>query len=57
MCRCKACNVSLKEFDDDELCSKCILASKDTTTSFKDCQHILITEVVDLSDSITQKRG
>ena len=45
MSRCKCCNVRLEAFDDFILCKKCIRKSEDTSTTWKDPQHILITNV------------
>ena len=45
MSRCKSCNVRLEAFDDLVMCKKCIKKSEDTSTSWKDPQHILITNV------------
>ena len=50
--RCIACNEILKPNEvKDDMCRVCIYASKDTTTEFKDKQHVLITEkLFDLKD-------
>lgn len=49
--RCKACNTTLKEFD-DELCNVCSQASKDISTPYKDPQHLLVTEIVDIKQKV-----
>ena len=41
--RCCCCNLRLESFDDFTFCKKCIKASEDTTTDWKDTQHLLIT--------------
>ena len=44
MSRCKSCNLRLEAFDDDSMCKKCIRASEDTSTEWKDPQLKLITD-------------
>ena len=43
MSRCKCCNLRLESFDNIDYCKRCIKASEDTTTDWKDPQHLLIT--------------
>ena len=45
MSRCKSCNLRLESFDDLLYCKRCIKASEDTTTDWKDPQLKLITDV------------
>ena len=42
--RCKSCNLRLESFDNVDFCKRCIKASEDTTTEWKDPQHKLITD-------------
>ena len=44
MSRCKSCNLRLESFDDRTYCKRCIKASEDTSTEWKDAQHKLITD-------------
>ena len=44
MSRCKSCNLRLEAFDDLTYCKRCIKASEDTSTEWKDAQHKLITD-------------
>ena len=44
MSRCKSCNLRLESFDNFDYCKRCIKASEDTTTEWKDPQHKLITD-------------
>ena len=44
MSRCKSCNLRLESFDNDTFCKKCIRASEDTSTDWKDPQLKLITD-------------
>ena len=41
--RCRCCNLRLESFDNVDFCKRCIKASEDTTTDWKDPQHLLIT--------------
>ena len=43
MSRCVCCNLRLESFDNIDFCKRCIKASEDTTTDWKDPQHLLIT--------------
>ena len=43
MSRCCCCNLRLESFDNVDFCKRCIKASEDTTTDWKDPQHLLIT--------------
>ena len=43
MSRCRSCNLRLESFDNVDFCKRCIKASEDTTTDWKDHQHLLIT--------------
>ena len=43
MSRCCCCNLRLESFDNLLYCKRCIKASEDTTTDWKDPQHLLIT--------------
>ena len=45
MSRCCCCNLRLESFDDLLYCKRCIKASEDTTTDWKDPQLKLITDV------------
>ena len=56
MSRCKSCNLRLESFDNVEYCKRCIKASEDTTTDWKDPQLKLITDVKQ-GCVITQMRG
>ena len=47
MSRCKCCNVRLEAFDDFSYCKSCIRKSEDTSTTWKDPQHKLITDTKD----------
>ena len=42
--RCRSCNLRLESFDDLIYCKRCIKASEDTKTEWKDPQHKLITD-------------
>ena len=42
--RCRSCNIRLEAFDDHTYCKRCIKASEDTSTEWKDVQHKLITD-------------
>lgn len=42
--RCKSCNIRLESFDNFDYCKKCISASEDEKTEWKDPQHKLITD-------------
>ena len=42
--RCRSCNLRLEAFDNHTYCKRCIKASEDTTTEWKDPQHKLITD-------------
>ena len=55
MTRCVACNLRLESFD-DTFCKKCIRASEDTSTEWKDPQLKLITDTKQ-GCVITQVRG
>ena len=44
MSRCKCCNLRLESFDNVDFCKRCIKASEDTTTDWKDPQLKLITD-------------
>ena len=44
MSRCKSCNLRLESFDDLLYCKRCIKASEDTTTDWKDPQLKLLTD-------------
>ena len=56
MSRCKSCNLRLESFDNVDFCKRCIKASEDTTTDWKDPQLKLITDVKQ-GCAITQMRG
>ena len=56
MSRCKSCNLRLEAFDNDTFCKKCIRASEDTSTEWKDPQLKLITDTKQ-GCVITQVRG
>ena len=56
MSRCKSCNLRLESFDNMDYCKRCIKASEDTTTDWKDPQLKLITDVKQ-GCVITQVRG
>ena len=43
--RCRSCNLRLESFDDFTFCKRCIKASEDTSTDWKDPQLKLITDV------------
>lgn len=43
MSRCCCCNLRLESFDNIDYCKRCIKASEDTSTDWKDPQHLLIT--------------
>ena len=45
MSRCCCCNLRLESFDNFDYCKRCIKASEDTTTDWKDPQLKLITDV------------
>lgn len=42
--RCRSCNLRLESFDNHTYCKRCIKASEDTATEWKDSQHKLITD-------------
>ena len=44
MSRCRSCNLRLESFDDFTFCKKCIKASEDATTDWKDPQLKLLTD-------------
>lgn len=44
MSRCCCCNLRLESFDDHTYCKRCIKASEDTTTDWKDPQLKLLTD-------------
>ena len=54
--RCRSCNLRLESFDDLLYCKRCIKASEDTSTDWKDPQLKLITDVKQ-GCVITQVRG
>ena len=54
--RCRSCNLRLESFDNLLYCKRCIKASEDTTTDWKDPQLKLITDVKQ-GCVITQMRG
>ena len=54
--RCRSCNLRLESFDNLDYCKRCIKASEDTTTDWKDPQLKLITDVKQ-GCVITQVRG
>ena len=54
--RCKSCNLRLESFDNIDYCKRCIKASEDTTTEWKDPQLKLITDVKQ-GCVITQVKG
>ena len=54
--RCRSCNLRLESFDNVDFCKRCIKASEDTTTDWKDPQLKLITDVKQ-GCVITQVRG
>ena len=54
--RCRSCNLRLESFDNIEYCKRCIKASEDTSTDWKDPQLKLITDVKQ-GCVITQMRG
>ena len=56
MSRCRSCNLRLECFDNVDFCKRCIKASEDTTTDWKDPQLKLITDVKQ-GCVITQMRG
>ena len=56
MSRCRSCNLRLESFDNLDYCKRCIKASEDTTTDWKDPQLKLITDVKQ-GCVITQVRG
>ena len=56
MSRCKSCNLRLESFDNLDYCKRCIKASEDTSTDWKDPQLKLITDVKQ-GCVITQMRG
>ena len=56
MSRCKCCNLRLESFDNMDYCKRCIKASEDTSTDWKDPQLKLITDVKQ-GCVITQVRG
>ena len=56
MSRCKSCNLRLESFDNLDYCKKCIKASEDTTTDWKDPQLKLLTDTKQ-GCVITQVRG
>ena len=44
MSRCVCCNLRLESFDDHTYCKRCIKASEDTSTDWKDPQLKLLTD-------------
>ena len=56
MSRCVCCNLRLESFDDHTYCKRCIKASEDTTTDWKDPQLKLLTDTKQ-GCVITQMRG
>jgi hypothetical protein len=56
MSRCRSCNLRLESFDNLLYCKRCIKASEDTSTDWKDPQLKLITDVKQ-GCVITQMRG
>ena len=56
MSRCVCCNLRLESFDDLLYCKRCIKASEDTTTDWKDPQLKLLTDTKQ-GCVITQVRG
>ena len=56
MSRCRCCNLRLESFDNIEYCKRCIKASEDTTTDWKDPQLKLLTDTKQ-GCVITQMRG
>ena len=44
MSRCKSCNLRLESFDNVDFCKRCIKASEDTITEWKDSQLKLLTD-------------
>ena len=56
MSRCRSCNLRLESFDNVDFCKRCIKASEDTSTDWKDPQLKLITDVKQ-GCVITQMRG
>lgn len=42
--RCICCDTPLLAFDDPDWCKKCVAASEDDSTRYKDPQHALITD-------------
>ena len=56
MSRCVCCNLRLESFDDLIYCKRCIKASEDTTTDWKDPQLKLLTDTKQ-GCVITQMRG
>ena len=56
MSRCVCCNLRLESFDDLLYCKRCIKASEDTTTDWKDPQLKLLTDTKQ-GCVITQMRG
>ena len=57
MSRCKCFNLRLDSFDNVDFCKRCIKASEDTTTDWKDPQLKLLTTDVKQGCVITQMRG
>ena len=56
MSRCCCCNLRLESFDNIDYCKRCIKASEDTTTDWKDPQLKLLTDTKQ-GCVITQMRG
>ena len=56
MSRCVCCNLRLESFDNLLYCKRCIKASEDTTTDWKDPQLKLLTDTKQ-GCVITQVRG
>ena len=56
MSRCVCCNLRLESFDNLLYCKRCIKASEDTTTDWKDPQLKLLTDTKQ-GCVITQMRG
>lgn len=57
MSRCVCCNLRLESFDDLLYCKRCIKASEDTKTDWKDPQHLLITNVKQGCVVTPQRKG
>ena len=55
--RCRSCNLRLESFDDHTYCKRCIKASEDASTEWKDPQHKLITQKGEGCVYNTYKKG